>query len=67
MRLDDDRYLDNVNSIGEIKLEVFRASRPMKIRNNKGAVNVGPPHEGKIHEQSKKEIAHRVKYVASLT
>jgi hypothetical protein len=67
MRLDDDTYLDTPHSIGEIKLIISRTSLPKKIRKKKGTINVVPPHREKIHERSKNGIAHRVKYVASLT
>ena len=77
MRLDDDAYLDTPShSIGEIKLIIYRTTKPKTLRKNlkkkkkKSTIEVTPPHSRlqKIHERStKKGIAHRVKYVASAT
>ena len=72
MRLDDDAYLDTPShSIGEIKLIIYRTTKPKTLRKKKkkkSTIEVTPPHSRlqKIHERStKKGIAHRVKYVAS--
>ena len=62
MRLDDDTYLDNSSShsIGEIKLAIDHVIEPkLSVKHN----HHDPPHLQKVHERSKKAIAHRVKYV----
>ena len=66
MRLDDDAYLDasSSHSIGEIKLVINRVIRPEV---SKKPTYDSPPQLQKVHERSKKAIAHRVKYVTSLT
>ena len=69
MRLDDDKYLDtSSHSIGEIKLVISRTTAP-KILTKKQpeCTYFVPPQLQKVHERSKKAIAHRVGYVASLT
>ena len=69
MRLDDDTYLDASPSvsIGEIKFEIFRTTVPKKKKRAKRQDTfTALPHSQKVHERSKKAIAHRVKYVASL-
>ena len=61
MRLDDDAYLDTSpsHSIGEIKLVIYRTSHTHRV------IAKPPPREPlpmhKVHERSKKAIAHRVK------
>ena len=68
MRLDDDTYLDTPShSIGEIKLVIYRTAMPKRIQ--KRTIKATPPLSclQKVHERSKKGMAHRVKYVASLT
>ena len=75
MRLDDDTYLDaSPVSIGEIKFDIFRTTVHEKIKKisekeKKQSASSSPalPNSQKIHERSKKAIAHQVKYVASLT
>ena len=66
MRSDDDTYLDASPSasIGEIKFGIFRTTVPKEKKRAK--TFTGLPHSQKVHERSKKAIAHRVKYVASL-
>ena len=78
MRLDDDAYLDASespsHSIGEIKLDIFRTTIPKKIQEKKpkkrrqdnSTVSPEPPFLQKVHERSKKRIAHQVKFLASL-
>jgi hypothetical protein len=70
MRLDDDTYLDTSpsQSIGEIKLVISRAIPIIKTK-KQFTTNPysAPPHLQMVHERSKKAIAHRVGYVASLT
>ena len=66
MRPDDDAYLDTPShSIGEIKLVISRTSIPKKIQ-KKPSINVAPLCLQKVHERSKKGMAHQVKYVASV-
>ena len=68
MRLDDDTYLDTPSqSIGEIKLVIVRTTIPKIVGNKMRGPNdyLMPPQ--KVHESSKKAIAHQVKYVVSLT
>jgi hypothetical protein len=70
MRLDDDTYLDTSSSpsIGEIKFVISRTNVPRVEKKAKGKITFsGRPHSQKVHGRSKKAIAHRVKYVASLT
>ena len=69
MRLDDDNYLDTspTHSIGEIKLVIVRTTIPEVIAEEQHTIYRGPPHLQKVHERSKKAIAHRVKYVSSIT
>ena len=63
--LDDETYLDtSYLSIGEIKLVIHRATAPKPITEE--SPTVAPPRVQKVHESSKKAIAHRVKYVAGL-
>jgi hypothetical protein len=65
MGLDDDTYLDtSSHSIGEIKLVVTRTTPPKEVE-EKRTTKVAPLPSQKIHETSKKGIAHRVRYVAS--
>jgi hypothetical protein len=66
MQLDDETYLDTSpsRSIGEIKLVISRTATPTKKVNEH--TYDGPPHLQKVHERSKKAIAHRVGYVDSL-
>ena len=66
MRLDDDTYLDASPSasIGEIIFDIFRTTVHEK-KEKKHETFPGLPHLEKVHERSKKAIAHRVKYVAS--
>ena len=70
MWLDDDTYLDTSpsHSIGEIKLAIVRTTIPKIIPKNiaKGEPIINLASQ-KVHERSKKAIAHQVKYVASLT
>jgi hypothetical protein len=65
--LDDDTYLDTYPShlIGEIKLVINRTTNPIKKIEQRNTFE--PLHSQKVHERSKKGIAHRVKWVASLT
>ena len=71
MRLDDDTYLDASPSlsIGEIKLDIFRTTAPKVVakENLKKRAYFSLPPLQKVHERSKKAIAHRVKYVTSLS
>jgi hypothetical protein len=62
MRLDDDTYLDTSpsHSIGEIKLVIVRTTVPAVVGDERG-IQRGPPPVEKVHERSKKAIAHRVK------
>ena len=73
MRLDDDAYLDTPSrSIGEIKLVVVRTAKPTFVIGAKKQHTIYrdpvplAPHLQKVHERSKKAIAHQVKYVTSL-
>ena len=64
MWLDDDTYLHNSSShsIGEIKLVINRSSEPnIKIAKMQTSTYSAPPLLQKVHERSKKAIAHRVK------
>ena len=67
MRVDDDTYLDSFpsHSIGEIKLVITRTS-DIKVVTGKNTVYSALPNLQKVHERSKKAMAHRVKYVAGL-
>ena len=67
MRLDDDTYLDTSpsRSIGEIKLVIELTTIP-KLVTTKKQTYLSLPHLEKMHERSKKAIAHRVKYVANV-
>ena len=67
MRLDDDTYLDASPSasIGEIKFVIFRTTVSKK-REKRQDTYPGLPPSQKVHERSKKAIAHRVKYMACL-
>ena len=68
MRLDDDAYLDiSPQSIGEIKLVIFHTAVPEVTAKKQQYTYFQLPHLEKVHERSKKAIAHRVKYVAALT
>ena len=70
MRLDDDTYLDASPSalIGEIKFDIFRTTAFKKQTKRPDTSSFhGLPHSHKVHERSKKAVAHRVKYVASIT
>ena len=61
MRLDDDTFLDTPSqSIGEIKLVIVRTTTPEVVAEKRG-IHQGPPAMQKVHERSKKAIAHRVK------
>ena len=62
MRPDDDRFLDTSpsHSIGEIKLVIVRTTTPEVVAEARG-IHQGPPPLQKVHERSKKAIAHRVK------
>ena len=65
MRLDDDRYLDTPSrSIGEIKFVIHRTTVPKVVPRVRPMGYLPPPQ--KVHERSKKAIAHQVKYVVSL-
>ena len=68
MRLDDHTYLDASpsHSIGEIKLVIKRTTVPKLVATNLKRTYLSLPHLEKVHERSKKAIAHRVKYVASV-
>jgi hypothetical protein len=68
MLLDDDAYLDTSpsQSLGEIKLDIFRTTIPEVVAEEQYTIGPGLPLQ-KVHERSKKGIAHRVKYVVSLT
>jgi len=61
---DDDTYLDtsSTHSIGEIKLVIVRTTIPEVIAEEEHTIYREPPHLQKVHESSKKAIAHRVKY-----
>ena len=69
MRLDDDAYLDtpSSHSIGEIKLVISRTTVPIKKAKKRTQSHpfLAPPHIQKVHERSKKAMAHRVGYVTS--
>ena len=69
MRLDDDTYLDASpsQSIGEIKFIIERTTEPKTVTANNQQTYLPLPHLQKVHERSKKAIAHRVRYVSSLT
>jgi len=59
---DDDTYLDtSSHSIGEIKLVIVRTTIPEVVAEERG-IHRGPPPLQKVHERSKKAIAHRVNY-----
>ena len=66
MRLDDDSFLDTPlsQSFGEIKLVISRITVPEVVTKHQFTCIVPPQ---KVHERSKKGIAHQVKYVVSLT
>lgn len=67
---DDDTYLDtsSSHSIGEIKLDIFRTTLPdVSVTMQHQQVYLPLPRSQKVHERSKKAIAHRVKCVVSLT
>jgi hypothetical protein len=68
MRLDDDTYLDTPSSqsIGEIRLVINRTTVPEDVPKVQ-LPTVDLPLLQKVHERSKKAIAHQVKYVVSLT
>ena len=61
MRLDDDTFLDTSpsQSIGEIKLVIDRTTVPKVVA--KKSTYLTLPHLQKVHERSKKAIAHSVK------
>ena len=68
MRLDDDTYLDTSpsNSVGEIKFVIARTTVPKfewqrTTSSTTSTTNIALPHLQKVHERSKKAIAHRVK------
>jgi len=65
---DDDTYLDASPSpsLGEIKLDIFRTTVPEKVAKLQPPVNARLPHLQKVHERSKKAIAHRVNYGAEI-
>ena len=67
MRLDDDAYLDTPpsHSIGEIKLVIKRTTVAKVAPLGQCVIPSAPPQ--KVHERSKKAIAHQIKYVAGLT
>ena len=69
MLQDDDTYLDTSpsHSIGEIKLVVSRTTVPRKKAKKQRTTYLALPRLQMVHERSKKAIAHRVGYVASLT
>ena len=69
MRLDDDTYLDTPpsQSIGEIKLVIVRTTIPEKKNRKKLTSSHYLVLPQKVHERSKKAIAHQVKYVIGLT
>jgi len=58
---DDDTFLNSSPSlpIGEIKLVIARTTVPQALEE---AVYHAPPQLQKVHERSKKAIAHRVDY-----
>jgi hypothetical protein len=62
MHLDDDSFLDNSlsHSIGEIRLVILRTTVP-KAGKERYTTYSAPPQLSKVHERSKKAIAHRVK------
>ena len=66
MHLDDDMYLDTPpsHSMGEIKLVVSRTTIAKRVEKTT-LTPLLPPQ--KVHERSKKAIAHQVKYVVSIT
>ena len=61
MWLDDDTSLDTPpsHSIGEIKLVIDRTTVPTAVPKDQNDFYVVPPQ--KVHERSKKAIAHQVK------
>ena len=68
MLLDDDTYLDTPasHSIGEIKLVISRSTIPKNKgykKRTKRTKFLVPAQ--KVHERSKKAIAHQVKYVVT--
>ena len=67
MHLDDDTYLDTPpsNSIGEIKLVIFRSTLLKRIGSKKSTTSNYLAPAQKVHERSKKAIAHQVKYVVT--
>ena len=67
MRLDDDMCLDTSPSIGEIKLVIVRTTIPEKKNRKKLTSSHYLVLPQKVHERSKKAIAHQVKYVIGLT
>ena len=65
MLLDDDTYLDTPShSIGEIKFVINRTTVPKVVQRDQRMNYLSPPQ--KVHERSKKAIAHQVKYVVLL-
>ena len=74
-KLDDDAYLDASpsHSIGEIKLVIIRTTIPKILPVEEKKTENRPKEDRiislsrKIHERSKKGIAHQIKFVASLT
>ena len=60
--IDDDTYLDTSpsHSIGEIKFVINRTTKPYDVEEDQDDYTA-PPHLQKVHERSKKAIAHRVK------
>jgi hypothetical protein len=67
MQLDDDTYFDisPSHSIGEIKLVIFRTTthEVLPKERHEHPNYHALPHLEKVHERSKKAIAHRVKFV----
>jgi hypothetical protein len=49
------------HSIGEIKLVIDRTTKPIKKKDQRRTIEPMPLHSQKVHERSKKGIAHRVK------
>ena len=67
MQLDDDAYSESPSqSIGEIKFVIYRSNRTIRRLAAVQHKPIVPPRLQMVHERSKKAIAHRVRYVASL-
>ncbi|KAF8150153.1 hypothetical protein B0H34DRAFT_732773 [Crassisporium funariophilum] len=67
---DDDRFLEgsaSTRDVGEIKLAIYRLSRPVPKVHGAPQAFYCPPEERRVHERSKKAIAHQVHYGEEVT